>query len=145
MLGFQGPRAEACLSPLTELDLPSIRYYAAARGRVAGLDALVARTGYTGEDGFELIVSANDAGKLWQILADSQSPLQPTLCGLGARDTLRLEAGMPLSAMSCPSKPILTRPALARVVKLDKGRFPAARRCRSLALRRRVAAWSDSR
>ena len=123
MIGLQGPQAEAILQPLTDLDLPVIRYYAAQRGRVAGIDTLVARTGYTGEDGFELIVSAADGPRLWQTLAECETPARPTLCGLGARDTLRLEAGMALYGHEITEHTNPFEANLGRVVKLDKGDF----------------------
>jgi aminomethyltransferase len=96
LLAIQGPAAAGILQPLTGLDLGSLRRYAAARTMVAGLDALVARTGYTGEDGFELFVAWDDGPAAWDALlaAGAGGGLLP--CGLGARDTLRLEAGMPL-------------------------------------------------
>jgi len=123
MIGLQGPQAEAVLQPLTDLDLPAIRYYAANRGRVADFDALVARTGYTGEDGFELVVSAADGPRLWQVLAERETPVRPALCGLGARDTLRLEAGMALYGHELTEETNPFEANLGRVVKLDKGDF----------------------
>jgi aminomethyltransferase len=92
LLAVQGPQAIAVLAPLTRIDLGALRYYAIAEGEVAGLPALVARTGYTGEDGFEVILPAGQAPGLWQKLANAGA--RPA--GLGARDTLRLEAGLHL-------------------------------------------------
>jgi aminomethyltransferase len=119
----QGPNAEALLSELTDVDLAAIGNYRSRRGQVAGVDALVARTGYTGEDGFELFVDARRAGAVWDavIEAGSRHGLRP--CGLGARDTLRLEAGMPLygNELSRDTNPYEVN--LGRVVKLDKGEF----------------------
>jgi aminomethyltransferase len=130
MVGLQGPRAEAILQPLTDVHLPDLRYYAAERGRVADIDAFVARTGYTGEDGFELIVSADDGPDLWHTLARRHDPIQPTLCGLGARDTLRLEAGMALYGHEITEDTNPFEANLGRVVKLDKGDFVG---CEALA------------
>ena len=96
LVAIQGPAAAGLLAPFTDLDLGDLRRYAAAEGRVAGIDALVARTGYTGEDGFELFVPWADGPSLWTALLDAGGPDAPVPCGLGARDTLRLEAGMPL-------------------------------------------------
>ena len=92
----QGPRAAATLASLTDVDLDAIGNYRAAEGTVAGIACLIARTGYTGEDGFELFCDASKAVELWAAVtaAGSEHGLRP--CGLGARDTLRLEAGMPL-------------------------------------------------
>jgi aminomethyltransferase len=96
LLAVQGPAAAAILARLTDLDLGRLANYAAAESRVAGILALVARTGYTGEDGFELFVAWQDAPELWQALLTAGGPDGLVACGLGARDTLRLEAGMPL-------------------------------------------------
>jgi len=108
LLAIQGPASAAILQPLTGLDLATLRNYAAARSDVAGLDALIARTGYTGEDGFELFVAWHEGPALWDALVSAGSDLSTGSdlsagsghgllpCGLGARDTLRLEAGMPL-------------------------------------------------
>ena len=123
MIGAQGPQAEAFLQPLTDIDLPAIRYYAARRGKLAGLDVLVARTGYTGEDGFEIIVSAADGPGLWDLLARRTEPISASVCGLGARDTLRLEAGMALYGHEITEATNPYEAGLGRVVKLDKGEF----------------------
>ncbi len=96
LLAVQGPAAASILAPLTDVDLDDLGRYGATEARVAGLPVLVARTGYTGEDGFELFVDAASGAALWEALSDAggEAGLRP--CGLGARDTLRLEAGMPL-------------------------------------------------
>ena len=120
LVAVQGPAAAAILGPLTDVDLDGLRYYAIAEGNVAGLPALVARTGYTGEDGFEVFVEWGTGPALWAALdeAGRASGLQP--CGLGARDTLRLEAGMPLygNELDLETTPYEAGPG--RVVKLDK-------------------------
>jgi len=119
----QGPNAAALLAELTEVELDAIGNYRSARGTVAGVDCLVARTGYTGEDGFELFCASRDAARLWGAVTEAgeRHGLQP--CGLGARDTLRLEAGMPLygNELSRDTNPFEVN--LGRVVKLDKGEF----------------------
>jgi aminomethyltransferase len=92
LIGVQGPRAQELLQPLCSADLDAMAGYSFAEAAVGGSPALVARTGYTGEDGFEVYVEAGDAAPLWQEL--SAAGAAP--CGLGARDTLRTEAGMPL-------------------------------------------------
>jgi len=97
MIAVQGPKAAGSLQPITELDLASLKRFRCIETKVAGEDALVSRTGYTGEDGFEVIIfnSSNErpegALRVWGRLAESSTP-----CGLGARDSLRLEAGFPL-------------------------------------------------
>ncbi|MBM3267281.1 MAG: glycine cleavage system aminomethyltransferase GcvT [Candidatus Sericytochromatia bacterium] len=92
LLALQGPRAAALLQPLADMDLSALKAFRLAQGQVAGRDAIVARTGYTGEDGFEIVLSGDDAGAVWDALVAAGA----TPCGLGARDTLRLEAGLPL-------------------------------------------------
>ncbi|HWL10655.1 MAG TPA: glycine cleavage system aminomethyltransferase GcvT [Planctomicrobium sp.] len=96
MLALQGPQSQTLLQPHVDIDLNEIRYYNARRGTAFGIPAVISRTGYTGEDGFELIVDNSQALDLWTklIQANPDIPVQP--CGLGCRDTLRLEAAMPL-------------------------------------------------
>jgi aminomethyltransferase len=96
LVALQGPRALAILAGSTDLELAALRPYSVAAAKVAGVGALVARTGYTGEDGFELFVAWPDGPGVWAALLDSGSGQGLRPCGLGARDTLRLEAGMPL-------------------------------------------------
>ena len=119
----QGPNAAALLAELTDLDLAAIGNYRAAHGVVAGVECMVARTGYTGEDGFELFCDARRARDVWEALAEAgeRHGLRP--CGLGARDTLRLEAGMPLygNELGRDTNPFEVN--LGRVVKLEKGEF----------------------
>jgi aminomethyltransferase len=119
----QGPHAAALLAGLTDLDLDAIGNYRSAQGSVAGVDCLVARTGYTGEDGFELFCDARDARRVWEGVAGAGETHGARPCGLGARDTLRLEAGMPLygNELSRETNPFEVN--LGRVVKLDKGEF----------------------
>src|SRR5947209_3000604 len=96
LLALQGPRALAILAPLASVDIAALRYYGFAQGEVAGVPTLISRTGYTGEDGFELYLPPEHAPAIWRrLLADGAAQgLVPA--GLGARDTLRLEAGMAL-------------------------------------------------
>ena len=119
----QGPAAAAILATLTELPLDELGAYRAARDIVAGVDCLVARTGYTGEDGFELFCAARQAGRVWDALLEAGTDHGLIPAGLGARDTLRLEAGMPLygNELSRDTNPFEAN--LGRVVKLDKGEF----------------------
>jgi aminomethyltransferase len=119
LVAIQGPRSLGILRPLTDVDLDALRYYAIADGNVAGIPALVARTGYTGEDGFEVFVDTGRALELWDALMAAGAPdLLPI--GLGARDTLRLEAGMPLYGNELNSSTNPFEAGLGRVVKLDK-------------------------
>ena len=123
LIAPQGPRAEELLRPLTDLDLGSVGYYRSLRGPVAGVDCLVARTGYTGEDGFELFCDARRATGLWDALLAAGAPLGIRPCGLGSRDTLRLEAGMPLYGNELDRSVNPYEANLGRVVKLEKGEF----------------------
>jgi glycine cleavage system T protein (aminomethyltransferase) len=123
LIAPQGPNAAGLLAGLTELDLEQLGYYHALSGRVAGVDCLVARTGYTGEDGFELFCDARRATGLWHALIEAGEPLGIQPCGLGSRDTLRLEAGMPLYGNELDRETNPYEANLGRVVKLDKGEF----------------------
>ena len=123
LIAPQGPHAAALLSGLTDLDLTGLAYYHALTGKVAGTDCLVARTGYTGEDGFELFCDARRAKALWETLTEAGEPYGLRACGLGSRDTLRLEAGMPLYGNELDRRTNPYEANLGRVVKLDKGEF----------------------
>jgi aminomethyltransferase len=96
LIAVQGPRAVEVVAPLCDIDAAAIKYYFCAQGRVDDAPAVIARTGYTGEDGFELFVDGADAPRLWRALLERGASLGLTPAGLGARDMLRLEAGMPL-------------------------------------------------
>ena len=120
LVAVQGPAAAAILGPLTDVDLTALRYYAIGEGTVAGLPAFVARTGYTGEDGFEVFVEWGRGPDLWAALADAGRSAAIQACGLGARDTLRLEAGMPLYGNELDRETTPYEAGLGRVVKLDK-------------------------
>ncbi|HEX5758481.1 MAG TPA: glycine cleavage system aminomethyltransferase GcvT [Thermoanaerobaculia bacterium] len=123
LLALQGPRALAILQPLATPDLAPLRYYGFARGTVAGRPAILSRTGYTGEDGFELYLAPEDAPEVWRRLlaAGRGGGLVPA--GLGARDTLRLEAGMALYGHEIDDTTTPFEAGLDWVVKLDKGDF----------------------
>ena len=85
LVAIQGPRAAEVLAPLTDIALEGLRYYAIAEGQVAGVPALVARTGYTGEDGFEVFVDWERGPEIWEALAAAGSEAGVIACGLGAR------------------------------------------------------------
>ena len=123
LIALQGPKAQAILQPLTDVDLASIRYYHFASGMVDNINCLISRTGYTGEDGFELYCAPVDVVKLWNDLlaAGQSSGLLPA--GLGARDTLRLEAGMCLYGHELDEQTNPLEANLGWSVKLDKGDF----------------------
>jgi len=120
LLALQGPKAVDVLAPLTDLDVGGMAYYGFDRGAVAGVQALVSRTGYTGEDGFEIMLAADDTAAVWQALLDAGAAhgIQP--CGLGARDSLRLEAAMPLYGHELDDATSALEAGLSRFVKLDK-------------------------
>ncbi|MDQ2940816.1 MAG: glycine cleavage system aminomethyltransferase GcvT [Chloroflexota bacterium] len=127
LIAPQGPRAAELVAGLSGLDLEELGNYRSLPGRVAGIDCLVARTGYTGEDGFELFCDARRAERLWRALYDAGQPLGLQPCGLGSRDTLRLEAGMPLYGNELDRETNPFEANLGRVVKLEKGEFVGRR------------------
>jgi aminomethyltransferase len=122
-LALQGPLAAQLLQRLTVVDLSAIRTYRFGHGDVAGAPCLVARTGYTGEDGFELFCRPDAAPGLWDALVEAGQPegIQP--CGLGARDSLRLEMGYRLYGSDMDDGTTPLEAGLGWVVKLDKGEF----------------------
>ncbi|MGW7365248.1 glycine cleavage system aminomethyltransferase GcvT [Streptomyces sp. NPDC054841] len=120
LIAVQGPESPGILKSLTDADLDGLKYYAGLPGTVAGVPALIARTGYTGEDGFELFVAPADAEKLWQALTDAGRDAGLIPCGLSCRDTLRLEAGMPLYGHELTTSLTPFDAGLGRVVKFEK-------------------------
>jgi aminomethyltransferase len=123
LVALQGPEAQAILQPLTPADLSGIAYYHCAPGAVAGIECLISRTGYTGEDGFELYCASGDVVSLWRKLlaAGKERGLLPA--GLGARDTLRLEAGYCLYGHELDETTNPLEAGLGWTVKLAKGDF----------------------
>jgi aminomethyltransferase len=123
LLALQGPESLAILQPLTGEDLSAIGYYHCTPGMVDGINCIISRTGYTGEDGFELYCAAVDVVKLWKDLlaAGKQQGLLPA--GLGARDTLRLEAGYCLYGHELDEQTNPLEANLGWTVKLNKGDF----------------------
>ncbi|MBA8825846.1 aminomethyltransferase [Saccharopolyspora lacisalsi] len=120
LIAVQGPRAVDILAPLTTTNLDEVRYFAGYESRVAGCEVLLARTGYTGEDGFELFVATEDAPVVWRALSDSGADHDLRPAGLSCRDTLRLESGMPLHGHELSTELTPFHANLGRVVKLDK-------------------------
>jgi aminomethyltransferase len=124
LIAVQGPAAEGIVLAATEpADVDAVRdlqYYAATNAMVGGVPALVARTGYTGEDGFELFVAADVAAALWRDLLAAGAPSGLVPAGLSARDSLRLEAGMPLYGNELDRHTTPNDAGLGRVVRLDK-------------------------
>ena len=153
LVAIQGPRSIGILGELTDVDLAAIRYYGITEATVAGIPALVARTGYTGEDGFEVFIDVERTGELWDAMLAAGRPEGLVPVGLGARDTLRLEAGMPLYGNELDRATNPFEAGLGRVVKLSKAgdftgraalekvaRDGTARRLVGLALRERGVA-----
>ena len=120
LIALQGPASAAILQPLTATDLGALKYYHCAAGTVAGAECLIARTGYTGENGYELFCRPADAEPLAVALLAAGQPHGLELAGLGARDSLRLEAGYPLYGHEISATITPLQAGLGWVVKLDK-------------------------
>jgi aminomethyltransferase len=122
-LAIQGPKALGILQRLTEVPLDSVKYYHFTFGDVDGVDCLMARTGYTGEDGFEIYFSPDHSEKLWSDLLDEGASDGLLPCGLGARNTLRLEASMCLYGHEIDDTTTPWEAGLGWICKPDKGEF----------------------
>ncbi|CAM5573090.1 aminomethyltransferase [Streptomyces xanthochromogenes] len=120
LIAVQGPESPGILKSVTDADLDGLKYYAGLPGTVAGVPALIARTGYTGEDGFELFVAPEHAEQLWRALTEAGQGAGLVPCGLSCRDTLRLEAGMPLYGHELTTALTPFDAGLGRVVKFEK-------------------------
>lgn len=123
MIAVQGPAALETLQPIATVPIGPLRHYQSAMGRVADAECIISRTGYTGEDGFELMVPAPQAERIWTTLLDRGSSRGILPCGLGARDTLRFEAGMPLHGHELSTSINPYQAGLGGFVKLEKGEF----------------------
>ena len=117
LLAVQGPRTQAALQPLADLELERIGYYRVATGTIAGIGCFISRTGYTGEDGFELYCRWRDTAALW----DAVTKAGAVPIGLGARDLLRLEMGYALYGQEIDDTITPLEAGLGWIVKLDKG------------------------
>jgi glycine cleavage system T protein (aminomethyltransferase) len=122
-LAIQGPRALQVIQRLSPLNLDPIRYYHFTFGKVSGVECLIARTGYTGEDGFEIYFAPQYSEKLWHDLLEAGSSEKLIPCGLGARNTLRLEAGMCLYGHEIDAETTPLEAGLGWITKLQKGVF----------------------
>src|SRR5699024_3401373 len=120
LIAVQGPNAAAIVGPLADTDLTGLKYYGIVPAVVAGQEVLLARTGYTGEDGFELYCTPAQAEPLWQSLTDAGEPYGLTPAGLACRDTLRLEAGMPLYGNELSRETTPFEANMGRMVKFEK-------------------------
>jgi aminomethyltransferase len=126
LLALQGPRAEEILRALTTVDVAALKSYHFGQGSVGGHEAIVARTGYTGEDGFELFVAPGAAAPVWRALLEMGRDAGLVPAGLGARDTLRLEARMCLYGNDMDETTTLVEAGLGWIVSVDpaKGDYP---------------------
>lgn len=123
-LALQGPKAPEVLAKLTDKDsIPEVYYTAIFNGKVGGIDCVVSRTGYTGEDGFEIYSAASNAPALWEKIMAAGEEFGILPCGLGSRDTLRMEAAMPLYGNDMDDTVSPKTAGLGFAVKLDKDNF----------------------
>jgi aminomethyltransferase len=122
-LAIQGPRAKAILQQFTPVQLDPIRYYHFTFDQVSGIDCLIARTGYTGEDGFEIYFAPEHSEKLWNDLMHAGESAKMIPCGLGARNTLRLEAGMCLYGHEIDDTTTPWEAGLGWICKMEKAPF----------------------
>lgn len=127
LLALQGPRAAEILGPLTPVELDDVKYYRFTEDEVGGASGIISRTGYTGEDGFELYVDADDAPELWRRVLEAGEPAGLVPAGLGARDSLRLEMGYALYGNDLDEDHTALESGLGWIVKLDKGDFVGRR------------------
>jgi aminomethyltransferase len=123
LVAVQGPAAREVLQPLTGVDLSSIKYYWFAHGEVAGVRATISRTGYTGEDGYEIFTPPGQAGRVWDALVNEGRSVDLRPAGLGARDTLRLEAAMRLYGNDIDDRSTVLEADLEWIVSWTKGDF----------------------
>ena len=140
LIAIQGPRAREILQPMCSLDLSSVRPFRCVEGQVSDVPAIVCRTGYTGEDGFEIIFPAGDAPPIWHGFKERGA----TPCGLGARDVLRLEAGLLLHGSDMDSTITPLEAGLERFVTWDQGDFlglPALKDSKSRGLYRTLVGF----
>lgn len=123
LIALQGPASQAVLTPLTDIDLDAVGYYRFAEGSVTGTEGVVSRTGYTGEDGFELYLPAPAAAAAWAALSEAGAPHGLVPAGLGARDSLRLEMGYALYGNDLDEEHTALESSLGWIVKLNAGDF----------------------
>ena len=143
-IAVQGPKAFALVQRLTNRPLQPVATYRFTSGKVAGVEAIISRTGYTGEDGFEIFVAPDDAEALWRTLMEAGGPKGLRPCGLAARDTLRLEARMALYGNDIDEEHTPLEAGLGWIVKLDKGDFlgrPALAEQKARGVERKLAGF----
>jgi len=143
-LAIQGPKAQATLQKLTAVDLGAIRYYWFTDGEVAGTPARIAHTGYTGEAGFEIYIPPTESERIWKLVLEAGAEFGIKPCGLGARNTLRLEAKMALYGHEIDASISPLEADLGWIVKLEKGDFVgrgALVRQKESGIRRKLAGF----
>jgi len=143
-IAIQGPQAVEILQSLTDTKLSDIKYYHFETGKAAGVECIISRTGYTGEDGFELYASPEFAEKLWNSLTEAGKSFDILPCGLAARNTLRLESAMSLYGHELSDEISPLEANLGWIVKLDKGDFigrPVLADQKLTGLKRRIAGF----
>ncbi len=131
LIALQGPKAQQILQPITDIDLPAIKYYWFDNGEVAGMRVMVSRTGYTGEDGFEIFVPPAQAEAMWNAILAAGEPHGLKPAGLGARDTLRLEASMRLCGSDMDEQTSVVEAGLGWIVGWKKDAFLGHERLRA--------------
>jgi aminomethyltransferase len=144
LIAVQGPAARGIVQQLTGVELGGIKYYWFANGEVAGVRAMISRTGYTGEDGFELFVPPQGADRVWLALLEAGQSSGLVPCGLGARDTLRLEAGMRLYGNDIDETTTVLEAGMDWIVGWNKDDFigaAALRQEKSDGVNRRLAGF----
>ena len=130
LVAIQGPAALGVLQQLATIELADIKYYWFSHGEVAGARAMISRTGYTGEDGFEIFVPPNMADRVWQALLEAGRSAEVIPCGLGARDTLRLEAAMRLYGNDIDESTTVLEAGLGWAIGWEKESFIGHERLR---------------
>lgn len=148
LLAIQGPKAQTVMARLTEVDLDSMAYYSCTIAEVGGINLLFSRTGYTGEDGFEIYVPPDKASSLWQAVTQAGSPEGMELVGLGARDSLRLEMRMALYGNDMDEATTPVEAGISWAVDLDTefiGRDAIARQKEQKPTRRLVCLELEGR
>ena len=123
LIAIQGPKSVAMLQPHVNADVGAMKYYFCIEAEVDGVPAVIARTGYTGEDGYELFVDNEHAPKIWNALLERHAEEGLVPCGLGARDVLRLEAGMPLYGHELTEEITPVQAGQSWALKMSKPRF----------------------
>ena len=144
LLALQGPKALEVLQPLTGVDLHAMKYYWFAHGEVASIRATISRTGYTGEDGFEIFVPPQSADRVWQAIVAAGRSVELIPAGLGARDTLRLEASMRLYGNDIDDTTTVLEADLGWIVGWKKDDFigaDAVRRQKASGLQRKIVGF----